>query len=101
MRHVARMNVLVKCLAGLILLASCLLVVVNFWTRPFDPVDLEENEFRLSRAVNFAKMGASRFEDAIVPNYVHYVLFDGQEMNWLWFMSIKSVLEHQKPTRII
>jgi hypothetical protein len=37
----------------------------------------------------------------IVPNIVHYILLDTTELMFVHFISIKSVLRHQKPEKIM
>ncbi|CAG2177578.1 unnamed protein product [Oppiella nova] len=41
------------------------------------------------------------FKTPIVPNVVHYVVLDNVYMDFIHFVSIKSVLRHQKPQKII
>ena len=41
------------------------------------------------------------YPDLIVPNIVHYIAFDSTELTFVHYISMKSVLRHQKPDKII
>jgi hypothetical protein len=41
------------------------------------------------------------YEVPIIPNIVHYVMLDQTELMFVHYISVKSVLRHQKPLQII